>query len=172
MIVAFFFNTPKISLIRTNVNVEENNYKFGFVYENKGQTPAVDVQHTIRYIVLNNKNEVIYPFEPGGAKAIINKLDKFEVGDMLTHSFNVNVQDIQNISENIFEDIELIILAKTKYKDSSILRYFINNNLLHNQYSTYRLAFYDVSEKENFLSVLRAEKLNEFKNMIDIWLED
>lgn len=172
IIVSFFFNTPKISLVNTTVNVEENNYKIGFVYENKGQTPAINVEQIIRYIVLNNKNEVIYPFEPGGAKTIINKLDKFEVGDMLTHSFSVNVQDIQNISEDNFEDIEMIVLAKTKYKDSSVLRYFVNNNLLQNQYSTYRLAFYDISKKENFLSILRAEKLNEFKNMIDIWLED
>jgi len=171
VIVTFFFNTPKISLVNTTVNIEENNYNFGFVYENKGQTPAINVEYIIRYIVLNNKNEVIYPIEPGKAKVIINKLDKYEVGDMLTLSFSINAQDI-GIGENIFENAELIILAKTRYKDSSNFRYFINNKLLNNQYSTYRLAFYDVSEKKSFLSSLKFEKRNEFKDMINIWLED
>ena len=66
---------------------------------------------------------------------------------------------------------KIIILAKTKHEDSYKCRYFINK-LLGNQYSVSRLVFYDVSKKEKALSGLSIEKRNEYKNIIDKWLEE
>ena len=44
--------------------------------------------------------------------------------------------------------------------------------LLKNKYSIYRLSFYDVLKKEKGLSLLPLEKRNEFKEMIDRWIEE
>ena len=80
--------------------------------------------------------------------------------------------DSKIVGKDIFENSEIIILCKAKYEDSSKFRNFINKRLLNNHYSIYRLAFYDVSKKEKCLSLLTLEKRNEFKQIIDEWIEE
>jgi len=162
LIVTFLFYTPKISLIDTNVKIEDDKIYFGFRYENKGQSPAINIEYITKYAILY-KNEERYN------DVLQYKQEKFEAGDILEHSVGIDFKKVRN---DIFENSEIIILSKVKYEDGSKFRNFINNRLLKNKYSIYRLLFYDVLKKEKGLSLLPLEKRNEFKEMIDRWIEE
>lgn len=162
LIVTFLFYTPKISLINTNVKIEDDKIYFTFRYENKGQSPAINIEYITKYVTLY-KNEEKHNSAPE------HKQEKFEVGDILEHTVWI---DFKNVRNDVFENSEIIVLRKVKYEDSCKFRNFINKILLNNKYSIYRLAFYDVSKKEKCLSVLPLEKRNEFKEMIDKWIEE
>jgi len=170
LIVTFFFYTPKIGLVNTSVRIEEDKCHFGFIYENKGESPAINIEYIIRYVILDDKNEIIYPDEAGKAKIFTLELERQEVGDNFMHGFWVDIAQI-GIEKDIFQNGGLMILSKIKYEDNCKCRYFINK-LLGNQYNMSKLTFYDVSEKVNALSPLNAEIRNKFKDMIDIWLEE
>jgi len=162
LIVTFLFYTPKISLTNTVVTIEDDKIYFNFRYENKGQSPAINIEYISKYVILY-KNEIIRNI------ALQEKQVIFEAGDILTYGFWI---DTIKVGKDIFENSELIILCKVKYEDSYKFRNFINTRLLNNQYSTYRLTFYDVTKKEKCLSVLPLEKRNEFKEIIDEWIEE
>ena len=162
LIVTFLFYTPKISLINTIVKIEDDKYFLEFIYENKGQSPAINIEYISKYVILY-KNKII------GNSAPQEKQAKLEAGDILTFGFWI---DIMKAEKDIFENSELIILSKVRYEDSHKFRNFINTRLLNNQYSSYRLAFYDVSKKEKCLSLLTLEERNEFKEIIDEWIEE
>ena len=162
LIVTFLFYTPKISLIDTNVKIEDDKIYFGFRYENKGQSNAINIEYITKFAILY-KNEERYN------DVLQYKQEKFEAGDILEHSVWIDLKKVRN---DIFENSEIIILSKVKYEDGSIFRNFINNRLLKNKYSIYRLLFYDVLKKEKGLSLLPLEKRNEFKEMIDRWIEE
>ena len=162
LIVTFLFYTPKISLIDTNVKIEDDKIYFGFRYENKGQSPAINIEYITKYAILY-KNEERYN------DVLQYKQEKFEVGDILEHSVWIDLKKVRN---DIFKNSEIIILSKVKYEDVSKFRNFINNRLLKNKYSIYRLSFYDVLKKEKGLSLLQLEKRNEFMEMIDRWIEE
>jgi len=119
-------------------------------------------QNTPYYSILY-KNEIIRNI------ALQEKQVIFEAGDILTYGFWI---DTIKVGKDIFENSELIILCKVKYEDSYKFRNFINTRLLNNQYSTYRLTFYDVAKKEKCLSLLTLEERNEFKEIIDEWIEE
>ena len=141
LIVTFLFYTPKISLIDTNVKIEDDKIYFGFRYENKGQSPAINIEYITKYAILY-KNEERYN------DVLQYKQEKFEAGDILEHSVGIDFKKVRN---DIFENSEIIILSKVKYEDGSKFRNFINNRLLKNKYSIYRLLFYDVLKKEKGL---------------------
>jgi len=162
LIVTFLFYTPKISLINTIVKIEDDKYYFDFIYENKGQSPAINIEYISKYVILH-KGKII------GNSSLQEKQPKLEAGDILMYGFFI---DIIKEDKDIFENSELIILCKVRYEDTHKLRNIINTRLLHNQYSTYRLAFYDVSKKENCLSLLTLDKRSEFKEIIDEWIEE
>jgi len=162
LIVTFLFYTPKISLINTIVKIEDDKYSFEFIYENKGQSPANNIEYLTKYIILY-KNEEKHNSVP------VHKQEKFEVGDIIKQTFWI---DFKETSNDVFENCQIIILRKVKYEDSCKFRNYINKILLNNKYSIYRLAFYDVSKKEKCLSVLPLEKRNEFKGMINKWIEE
>jgi len=162
LIVTFLFYTPKISLTNTIVKIEDDKYYFEFIYENKGQSPAINIEYISKYVILH-KGKII------GNTSLQEKQVKLEAGDILMYGFFI---DIIKEDKDIFENSELIILCKVRYEDIHKFRNFINTKLLNNQYSTYRLAFYDVSKKENCLSLLKLEKRNEFKEIIDGWIEE
>ena len=162
LIVTFLFYTPKISLINTRVKIEDDKYYFDFIYENKGQSPAINIEYIIKYATLY-KNEIIRNSE------LQEKQGKIEAGDVLTCSHSIK---ITKEGKDIFENSELLILCKVKYEDSNKFRNFINTRVLNNQYYTYRLTFYDISKKEKYLSMLTLEKRNEFKKIIDEWIEE
>lgn len=162
LIVTFLFNTPKISLINTIVKNEDDKFYCEFIYENKGQSAAINIEHIIKYAILY-KNEIISNSE------LQKKQGKIEVGDVLAcrHSMEITKE-----GEDIFKNSELLILCKVKYEDTHKIRNFINTRVLNKQYCTYRLAFYDISKKEKYLSMLTLEKRNEFKEIIDEWIEE
>ena len=162
LIVTFLFYTPKISLISADVKIEDDKIYFDFQYENKGQSPAINIEYLTKYVILY-KDEKEYNSVPK------QKQEKIEVGDIIKQSFWIDFKKIKN---DVFENSKIIILRKVKYEDSSKFRYYINKKLLNNKYSIYRLTFYDVSKKEKFLSVLPLEKRNEFKEMINKWIEE
>ena len=162
LIVTYLFYTPKISLITTNVKIEDDKYYFGFVYENKGQSPAINIEFISKYLIIN-KNRII---DNSGTQ---EKLLKIEAGDILTYGSCI---DTTKVGKDIFENSELLILSTVKYEDSHKFRNFINTRVLNKQYSTYRLKFYDVSKKEKCLSLLTLEERNEFKEIIDEWIEE
>lgn len=157
LIVTFLFYTPKISLIGSNVKIEDDKYYFEFIYENKGQSPAIDIESISKYVILH-KNKII-----GSDASQLNK-EKLEAGDILGYAFSI---DTIKEEKDIFKNSELIILCKIRYKDSHKLRNFINTRLLNNQYSSYRLSFYDVSKNEKILKLLTLEERNKFKEIID-----
>jgi hypothetical protein len=162
LIVTFLFNTPKISLINTIVKNEDDEFYCEFIYENKGQSPAINIEYIIKYAILY-KNEIICNSE------LQKKQGKTEAGDVLAcrHSMEITKE-----GKDIFKNSELLILCKVKYEDTYKIRNFINTRVLNNQYYTYRLAFYDISKKEKYLSMLTLEKRNEFKEIIDEWIEE
>jgi len=162
LIVTFLFYTPKISLINTIVKIEDDKYYFDFIYENKGQSPAINIEYISKYVILH-KNEIIRN------SSLQEKQVKLEAGDVLMYGFWV---DTIKTGKNIFKNSELIILCKVKYEDSYKFRNFINTRVLNNQYSSYRLTFYDVSKKEKCLSLLTLEERNKFKEIIDEWIEE
>lgn len=162
LIVTFLFYTPKISLINTYVTIEDKKINFEFVYENKGQSPASNIEYFTKYIILY-RNEEKYNSPP------VQKQEKFEVGDIIKQSFWIDLKKTRN---DIFENCQIIILRKVKYEDNCKFRNFINEILLNNKYVIYRLTFYDVSKKEKSLSVLPLEKRNEFKEIINKWIEE
>ena len=162
LIVTFLFYIPKISLINTRVKIEDDKYYFDFIYENKGQSPAINIEYIIKYAILY-KNEIIRNSE------LQEKQGKIEAGDVLTCSHSI---EITKERKDVFKNSELLILCKVKYEDSNKFRNFINTRVLNNQYYTYRLTFYDISKKEKYLSVLTLEKRNEFKKIIDEWIEE
>ena len=170
LIVTFLVSTPNISLQNTSVRVEGEKIYFAFIFENKGENTAINTEYMIRYVILDDKNEVIYPDKVGKAIKFTQELEKHEVGDMFMHGHSIDIAQI-GIEKDIFQNGGLIILSKVKYEDSCKCRYFINK-LLGNQYSISRLTFYDVSEQRNALSPLKAEIRNKLKDMIDIWLEE
>lgn len=165
LIVTFLFYTPKISLINTNVKIEDDKIYFGFTYENKGQSPAIDIEYITKYAILY-KNEERYN------EVLQYEQEKFEAGDILEHSFEIDFKKARSDIFEIYENSEIIILSKVKYEDGNKFRNFINNRLLKNKYSIYRLSFYDVLKKEKGLSLLPLEERNEFKEMIDRWIEE
>ena len=165
LIVTFLFYTPKISLIDTNVKIEDDKIYFGFRYENKGQSPAIDIEYITKYAILY-KNEERYN------EVLQYEQEKFEAGDILVHSFEIDFKKARSDIFEIYENSEIIILSKVKYEDGNKFRNFINNRLLKNKYSIYRLSFYDVLKKEKGLSLWPLEKRNEFKEMIDRWIEE
>lgn len=162
LIVTFLFYTPKISLINTIVKIEDDKYYFEFIYENKGQSPAINIEFISKYLILN-KNKII------DSSTTQEELLNMKAGDILKYGSCI---DTMKVGKDIFENSELFILAKVKYEDSHKFRNFINTRLLNNQYSTERLTFYDVSKKENCLSLLTLKERNEFKEIIDEWIEE
>ena len=162
LIVTFLFYTPKISLIEASVKIEGDKIYFAYSYENKGQSPAINIEYITKYAILH-KNEEKYN------NVLQEKLDKFEAGDIVKYTIWIDSKVVEN---DIFENSYIIILCKVKYEDSNKFRYFINKRLLNNKYSIYRLSFYDVSKKEKSLSLLPLEKRNEFKEMIYKWIEE
>jgi len=162
LIVTFLFYTPKISLVNTIVKIEDDKYYFEFIYENKGQSPAINIEFISKYLILY-KNEII------NSSTTKEELLKMEPGDILCYGSCI---DIMKVGKVIFENSELFILSKVKYEDSHKFRNFINTRLLNNQYSADRLTFYDVSKKEKSLSGLPLKKRNEFKEIIDEWIEE
>lgn len=162
LIVTFLFYTPKISLINTIVRIEEDKYYFNFIYENKGQSPAINIEYISKYLILN-KNKII------DSSTTQEEQLKMEAGDILTYGSSI---DTMKVGKDIFENSELFILSIVKYEDSNKFRNFINTRLLNNQYSTYRLTFYDVSKKSASLSMLTLKERNEFKEIIDEWIEE
>jgi len=162
LIVTFLFYTPKISLTNTYVTIKDKKINFEFVYENKGQSPANNIEYFTKYIILYG-NEEKYNSPP------VQKQEKFEVGDMIKQSFWIDLKKTRN---DIFEKCKIIILRKVKYEDSCKFRNYINEILLNNKYNIYRLTFYDVSKKEKCLSLLTLEERNEFKEIIDEWIEE
>ena len=170
LIVTFLVSTPIISLQNTSVRVEGEKIYFSFIFENKGENIAINTEFMIRYVILDDKNEIIYPYKVGEAEIFTQELEKYEVGDMFMHGHSIDFAPTE-IGKDVFQNGGLIILSKVKYEDSCKCRYFINR-LLGKQYSISRLMFYDVSEQGNALSPLKAEIRNKFKDMIDIWLEE
>ncbi|GAG04398.1 unnamed protein product, partial [marine sediment metagenome] len=164
LIVTFLFYTPKISLTDTYVKIEDDKIYFDFQYENKGQSPAINIEYIAKYAILY-KNEQKY----NGLLQGQSEQDKFEAGDIVRYTVRTS---FETVGYDIFKNSEIIILCKVKYEDSSKFRNFINKRLLNNKYSIYRLTFYDVSKKEKFLSVIPLEKRNEFKEIIDKWVEE
>ncbi len=133
LIVTFLVSTPNISLQKTSVRVEGEKFVFSFIYENKGRNTAINTEYMIRYVILDDQNEIIYPDKAGKAIKFTKELEKHEVGDMLMHSHSIDIAQI-GIEKDIFQNVGLIILSKVKYEDSCRCRYFINK-LLGNQYS-------------------------------------
>jgi len=160
LIVTFFFYTPKISLVNASAKIEDDKISFDFEYENKGQSPAINIEYAFRCVAVY-KDEIIYK-DRGQTEPGIH-----EVGDIKIYGFLI---ENEKIGKDILNNSEIIILVKTKYEDNSKCRYSINK-LLGNHYGTYRLTFYDVSKQETCLS-FKSEKESEFKEMIDIWLEE
>lgn len=76
LIVTFLFYTPKISLINTIAKNEDDNFYCEFIYENKGQSPAINIEYIIKYAILY-KNEIITKSE------LQKKQGKIEAGDVL-----------------------------------------------------------------------------------------
>jgi len=113
-----------------------------------------------RYVVIY-KDEIVYKDRQQEKQA------KHEVGDVINYGFWI---ENEKIGKDILDNSEIIILAKTKYEDNWKCRYFINK-LLGNQYSISRLLFYEVSKQEKSLS-LKSKKRDEFREMIDICLEE
>jgi len=170
LIVTFLVSTPIISLQKTSVRVEGEKIYYSFIYENKGENTAIDIEFMSRYVLLDDKNEIIYPYKVGEAEKFTQELEKYEVGDMLMHGHSIDFVPT-GIEKDVFQNGGLIILAKVKYEDSCKYRYFVNK-LLGKQYSISRLTFYDISEQLNALSPLKVEIRNKYKDMIDIWLEE
>jgi len=162
LIVTFLFYTPKISLTDAYVKIEDDKIYFDFIYENTGQSPAINIEYISKYAILY-KNEKMY------SSVLQKKHDKFEAGDTITFAMGI---DSAIVGKDIFENSEFIILCKVEYEDSCKFRNYVNKRLLNNKYSIYRLTFYDVSKKEKHLSLLLLEKRNAFKEMIDEWIEE
>jgi hypothetical protein len=162
LIVTYLFYIPKISLTSTYATTKDNKIIFQFRYENTGESPAINIEYIKKYAIIH-KNENIY------SDVVRRKYDKHEAGDIVMDKLTI---DSKIVGKDIFENSEIIILCKAKYEDSSKFRNFINKRLLNNHYSIYRLAFYDVSKKEKCLSLLTLEKRNEFKQIIDEWIEE
>lgn len=55
VIVTFLFSTPKISLNNTSVRIEGDMFYFDFIYENKGESPAVNVEYSTHYLTIYKK---------------------------------------------------------------------------------------------------------------------
>ena len=162
LIVTFLFDTPKISLINSNVIVNNNNVNFEFIYENTGQSPAQNIVYSAKYVILY-EDDVKPNIVP------VKKQEKFEVGDIVTLPLWI---DYLNIEKDIFESSQIILMIKIEYEDSSKLRNFVNKILLNNHYSIYRLGFYDVSKKKKVISVLSVEKRNQYKEIINEWTNE
>lgn len=166
LIVTFLFYTPKMSVTNTIVKIEDDKHHFSFLYENKGQSPAIDIEYITKYAILYKNEERYNEVLPQ------HEQEKFETGDILVHSFEIDFKKARSDIFEIYENSEIIILSKVKYEDGNKFRNFINNRLLKIKYSIYRLSFYDVLKKEKGLSLWPLEKRNEFKEMIDRWIEE
>ena len=162
LMVTYLFYIPKISLTNTFATIKDDKIYFEFKYENKGESPAINIEYIKKYAIIH-KNENIH------SDVVRRTYDKHEAGDIVMDMLTI---DSKIVGKDIFENSEIIILCKAKYDDISKFRNFINKILLRNHYSIYRLTFYDVSKKEKYLSMLTLEKRNEFKEIIDEWIEE
>lgn len=162
LIVTFLFNAPIISLISVNVIANDNKVNIECNYENKGSSPAHNLTHIVKYVILYK--DVVKP-----DSILDQKIEKFEVGDIIQKRITI---DYLETEKDIFENSQIIIMHKVKYEDSCKLRNFINKILLNYQYSIYRLGFYDVSKKGKGLSLLSIEKREKYKEIIDEWTNE
>ena len=162
LIVTFLFYTPIISLTNTYVKVEDDKIYFDFEYENKGRSPAINVEYITKYAILYKNENILSDVHQ-------DEQVKFEAGDIVKYTAWI---DSLIVEKDIFENSEIIMLCKVKYEDSSKFRNFINKRLLNNKYIICRLVFYDVSKKEKNLRILPLKKRNEFKEIIDEWIEE
>ena len=147
LVVTYLFNTPEISLIDTNVIVNDDKIDILYSYENKGKSTAINISSKYILVFENlNTNNFI--------KLKNGNLDRVEVGD--NFSYSAKQLAIRNKSN-------FIILCKIEYEDIDRFRQFINEKLLNNSYTIYKWAFYDYKKEKKYLSTLSLDLKEKYK---------
>ena len=158
LVVTYFFSTPEVSLIGTDVIVNDDKIDILYSYENRGKSAAINISS--RYIFafenLNTNNFI---------KLIVkdSNFDRVEVGD--NFSCLAKQLTIRNKSN-------LIILSKIEYEDVNSFRQSINEKLLNNSYTILKWAFYDCKEEKKYLSVIPLDLKEKYKEELLKRIED
>lgn len=148
LVVTYLFSTPEVSLIDTNVIVNDDKIDILYPYGDKGISAAIDISSKYILAFENlNTNNFIEPEEE-------SNLDRLEVGD----NFSSLVKQLTIRNKNNF-----IILSITKYEDVDRFRQFINEKLLNNSYTIYKWAFYDYKEEKKYLSAIPLDLKEKYK---------
>ena len=148
LVVTYLFSTPEVSLIDTNVIVNDDKIDILYSYENRGKSAAIDISSKYILAFENlNTNNFIEPEEE-------SNLDRLEIGD----NFSSLVRQLTIRNKNNF-----IILSITKYEDVDRFRQFINEKLLNNSYTIYKWAFYDYKEEKKYLSAIPLDLKEKYK---------
>jgi len=158
VIVTYSFSPPEISLMDTDVIVNDDKIDILFSYENRGKSAAINIlsRYTFAFENLNTNN----------LDEIIDKdgnFDRVEVGD--NFSFLVPQLTIGNKSN-------LIIVSKIEYEDVDGRRQSINEKLLNNSYTIYKWAYYDCRKKKKYLSACPSYLKEKYKEELLKRIED
>jgi len=147
VVVTYLFNTPEVSLIDTNVIVNDDKIDILCSYENKGKSAAINIssKYILAFENLNTNNFI---------KLKDSNLNRVEVGDNFSYSAKQLI--IKNKSN-------FILLSKIEYEDVNRFRQFINEKLLNNSYTIYKWAFYDYKKENKYLSTLSLDLKEKYK---------
>ena len=151
VVVSYLFNIPTISLNGTIVKINKETIDIIFQYENKGNSPALEM--TTKYLYgldTQNPENFIYLNPP--------MTDKIEAGDVFSYT-------APNLPLHKTDD-NAILLSLVTYKDRDKLRQLINENLFHNSYNTYKWAGHCGNEK-SLSSIAKINDDNYKKALIE-----
>jgi len=156
LVVTYLFSTPEVSLLHTDVIVNDDKIDILYAYENRGKSVAINIssKYILAFENLNTNNFI---------KLKPSNLDRLEVGD----NFGSLVKQLTIRNKSNF-----IILSKIEYKDFDRFRQFINEKLLNNSYTIYKWAFYDYKEEKKYLSTVPLDLKEKYKKEMLKRIED
>jgi len=166
LVVTYLFNTPEVSLIGTDVIVNDNKIDILYKYENKGKSVAINISSKYIFAFENlNTNNFIKLKDSNFDRVEVkdSNFDRVEAGDNFSSlAKQLTIRNKSNI----------IILSKIEYEDVDKFRQFINEKLLNNSYTILKWAFYDCKEEKKYLSTIPLDLKEKYEKELLKRIED
>lgn len=188
LVVTYLFSTPEVSLIDTNVIVNDDKIDILYSYENRGKSAAINISSKCILLLVSlidtdviandDKIDISYPYGDKGISAAIDISSKYILAfeNLNTNNFiepeeesNLDRLEVGDNFSSLVKQLTIrnksnfIILSITKYEDVDRFRQFINEKLLNNSYTIYKWAFYDYKEEKKYLSAIPLDLKEKYK---------
>jgi len=196
LVVTYLFSTPEVSLIDTNVIVNDDKIDILYAYENRGKSAAINISSKCMLLLVSlidtdvvvndDKIDMLYSYGDKGKSAAINISSKYILAfeNLNTNNFikpkpsNLDRLEVGDNFGSLVKQLTIrnksnfIILSITKYEDVDRFRQFINEKLLNNSYTIYKWAFYDYKEEKKYLSAIPLDLKEKYEKEMLKRIED